>query len=101
MKFRGLKQNFHQLLNGDVVEWFWSYRRQHQILNWESLKSALLSKYHRFVSDYEIQGKIMERRQKQDESVEEFYNAIMTLKNQFRVQILDTEVVRMVKDNLK
>ena len=93
-------KNFHQLLKGDANEWFWTYRRQYNNLNWDHLRRTMLQKYRRFTSDYEIQGKILERRQRNNESMEEYMNAIVALKNQLKNEIPESELVRIVKDNL-
>ena len=95
-----LYKNFHQLLKGDATEWFWTYRRQYKNVNWDHLKKTMLQKYRRFTSDYEIQCKILERRQRNNESMDEFMSAITALKNQLKNEIPESELVRIVKDNL-
>lgn len=61
----------------------------------------MTKKYRKFESDYEIQRRIMDRRQNYSESAENFISEIILLKNQMRNSIPEKELVMMVKDNLK
>lgn len=96
-----LLKNFHQLLSGEAYEWLWSFRRQNPRCRWEQLKFSLEKKFKRHESDYEIQRKIMDRRQGYNESCEAFINDIIILRNQMKAPIPEIELVIIVKENLK
>ncbi|XP_075151748.1 uncharacterized protein LOC142225820 [Haematobia irritans] len=96
-----LLKGFHRLLSGSAYEWFWNFRRQNPNCTWDDLKCNLKRKFQRFESDFEIQRRIMERRQHYGESADTFLNEIVSLNNQMRVSIPENELVKMVKDNLK
>ena len=52
-------------------------------------------------SDVEIQCKIVDRKQKASESLENFLDALLLLRNQMRNRISELELVRIAKQNLK
>lgn len=96
-----LMKGFHHLVTGDAYEWFWSFRQQNPYCEWNQLKYHLIRKFRRFQSDFEIQRKIMERRQQPSESSDNYLAEIVKLKNQMRFQVPEDELVRIIKDNLK
>lgn len=96
-----LMKGFHHLVTGNAQQWFWDFRRQNPSCDWNHLRYHLLRKFRRYESDYEIQRKIMERRQQTSESADIYIAEIIKLQNQLRIAIPEYELVRMVKENLK
>lgn len=94
-------KGFHHLLAGRAYDWIWQFRQQNPLCEWEFLKYNLIKKFRNFESDFEIQRKIIERRQLPNETADIFISEIIKLKNQMRVPIPELEIVRIIKDNLK
>ncbi|KAI8124549.1 hypothetical protein CVS40_4887 [Lucilia cuprina] len=94
-------KDFQHLVTGGAQQWFWNFRRQNPSCEWPHLRYHLLRKFRRYDSDFEIQRKIMERRQHPTESADSFIAEIVKLQNQLKVRIPEYELVRLVKDNLK
>lgn len=94
-------KGFHHLLTGRAYDWIWEFRQQNPYCQWDHLKYHFKKKFRSFESDFEIQRRIMERRQLQSESADSYISDIVKLKNQMRIQIPEHEIVRMIKDNLK
>lgn len=96
-----LMKGFHHLVTGTASTWFWTFRMQNPTADWHTLKYHLIRKFRNFESDFEIQRRIMERRQAPNETTDCFITEIIKLKNQMRVHVDETELVKIVKDNLK
>lgn len=94
-------KGFHHLMTGRANDWFWEFRQQNPTCNWDHLKYHLIKKFRNFESDFEIQRRMVERRQMPSETADAYITEIIRLKNQMRVQIPEYELVRIVKDNLK
>lgn len=96
-----LTKGFHHLLSGEAYDWLWSYRQRYPGCQWDQLRQAMIKKFRRHESDYEIQCKIMERRQGYNENCETYINDVIKLRNQMRTPIPELDFVRIVKENLK
>lgn len=94
-------KGFHHLVTGNASAWFWSFRMKYPVCEWNVFKTHIIQKFRNFESDFEIQRKIMERRQLPNESADTFISEIFKLKNQMRIHVAEYELVRIVKDNLK
>lgn len=67
----------------------------------QTLKYHLIKKFKNFESGFEIGKRIMERRQAPNETADSFITEIFKLKNQMRVYVEESELVKIVKDILK
>lgn len=94
-------RGFHHLLAGAANDWIWDFRHKNPYSEWSQLKYQLIKKFRSFESDFEIQRRIVERRQGQSESADAYITEIIKLKNQMRSPISEHELVRTVKENLK
>lgn len=94
-------KGFHHLLTGRASEWLWLFRQQNPVCEWDHLKYHFIKKFRNFESDFEIQRKIIERRQLPSETADIYISEIVRLKNQMRIPIPEFEIVRIIKDNLK
>lgn len=92
---------FPQLLDGPAEDWYWMQRRLGRIKSFPDLKEAFLSQFRKFESDFDVQRKMMDRRQAPHESFEDFYNAVLRLRNQQREPLQEQMLVEMMKGNLK
>lgn len=94
-------KGFHHFLTGRAYDWIWEFRQQNPYCQWDHLKYHLIKKFRNFESDFEIQRRMMERRQLPSETADSFITEVVKLRNQMRVQIHEYEIVRIIKDNLK
>ncbi|XP_059220925.1 uncharacterized protein LOC131995808 [Stomoxys calcitrans] len=99
--FEALVKNFPQLLDGTALDWYWQQRRIAPFQSWDDLKNAFLCQFRRFESEFQIQKRIMDRRQQPQESFEDFFNAVVKLRNQQRFPYSERDLVEIMKGNLK
>lgn len=92
---------FPQFLEGPAEDWYWMQRRLGRIHSFQELKETFLSQFRKFESDFDVQRKMMDRRQGPHETFEEFCNAVLRLRNQQREPIPEQMLVEMMKGNLK
>lgn len=93
--------SFHLLLRGPAQEWFWVHRRLNDVSRWCDVKKALIEQFHRFDTDLDIHRKLLARRQQNQESFDDFYNAIMKLRNQLSDAMGEKDIVSILRGNLK
>ncbi|XP_065358730.1 uncharacterized protein LOC135952646 [Calliphora vicina] len=96
-----LLRSFHILLEGPALDWYWDYRKIVHINTWEELEKALLAQYRRFEQEHEIQMRILNRRQLPQETFDEFYNAVIKLRNQQQNPYVEEQIVEIMRGNLK
>lgn len=95
-------KNMHHFLRKAAHDWLWDYRRMNPNVNdWFSFKRALVKYFHKYESDFEIQRKILDRRQQHNESFDEFCNSVLHLRNQQNNPIPEQDLVDIMKGNLK
>lgn len=92
---------FHQLLDKPALDWYWNQRKFSHFRSWSDLERALLGQFQRYENEFQIQMKILNRRQLPQESFEEFYNAVIQLRNQQRSPYREEEIVEIMRGNLK
>lgn len=93
--------SFHQLLEGNALGWYWTHKRLYGFRSWSDIREAMLAQFRRFESEFEIQKKILERRQQAQETFEDFYNAVIALRNQQNTPYSEIDLVEIMKGNLK
>jgi hypothetical protein len=99
--FRLLSENCHLLFSEKARDWFWRYRDSVTKIEWGKLCKALKEHYVGHLDDYDIKELMKERKQQSTESFEDFYNAIMHLKDRLKMQIDEKEVMEIMRRNLK
>ncbi|XP_073816755.1 uncharacterized protein [Musca autumnalis] len=99
--YEELIKDFPQLLEGIALDWYWQQRRIAPFQSWEDLKAAFLSQFRRFDNEFQIQKRIMDRRQLPQETFEDFFNAVVKLRNQQRYPYSERDLVEIMKGNLK
>lgn len=94
-------RSFHVLLEGPALDWYWDYRKIVHINTWEELEKALLAQYRRYEQEYQVQMKILNRRQLPQEHFDDFYNAVIRLRNQQQTPYEEDQLVEIMRGNLK
>lgn len=91
----------HLLFDGKALQWFWRYHRQNDSIEWVQLSSSLKREYKDFDSDFDIKEDIRRRRQRFNESFEEFHDAILVLTDKLSSPMSDEELCETMIRNLK
>ncbi|XP_059217004.1 uncharacterized protein LOC131994293 [Stomoxys calcitrans] len=99
--YEELLRDFPQLLEGSALDWYWQQRRIAPFNHWGHLREAFLAQFRRFQNEFQIQKRIMDRRQLPNEPFEEFFNEIIKMRNQQRVPYNECDLVEIMKGNLK
>lgn len=68
-------KGFHHLVTGPASTWFWSFRMKYPTSDLHTVKHQLIRMFRNFENDFEIQRRIMERRQSPNESADAFVNS--------------------------
>ncbi|XP_073844614.1 uncharacterized protein [Musca autumnalis] len=92
---------FPQLLEGAAEGWYWMQRRLGRLNSFQALKQSFLAQFRKFESDFDVQRKMMDRRQGSQEVFEDYYNAMLQLRHQQREPMEERMFIDMMKNNLK
>lgn len=94
-------KNLNILLTGKAREWFWLYRKQAQSIVWEDFCAAIRYQYKDFKTDSDIREELRSQRQKPGENFEAYYDSISTILDRLKTPIPETELIEIVKRNLR
>lgn len=93
--------DFHLLLSGSARKWYWLQLQSGLITEWGSIKHSLLSRYKESRSNFELMRDLFERKQQVGESVDQFFEALTTLRLKLEQPISEYELIKIAKRNLK
>ena len=101
--FRPVLEHGHLLFTKRALSWYWDYRlqRQNQPLAWPSICSALKHRFCGHLSDLDIQDLIRNRKQKENESFDEFYYDVLNLCGTLEEPLSESKLVAILRKNLK
>lgn len=99
--FDELLREFPQLLEGSAESWYWQQRRIAPFRHWNELREAFLAQFRRYQNEFQIQKEIMGRRQMPNETFDEFFDAVLKMRNQQRSPYDENDLVEIMKGNLK
>uniref|UniRef100_A0A1B0GD97 Retrotransposon gag domain-containing protein n=1 Tax=Glossina morsitans morsitans TaxID=37546 RepID=A0A1B0GD97_GLOMM len=95
---------FHCLMAGQANKWYWQLmedREGESTFDYFSLKAELLNQFKAADSDYELIREVVERKQQQSESFEDYYAEIHDLTFRLRRKIPEPELIKIMKSNVK
>lgn len=93
--------NFHLLIEGQVQNWYWNYSSSHPFLNYHELLNALKIHYGSSESEFELNRKLNEVRQRETDSFEYFYNEVLRRNALLQTAKSDSELAQIVIHNVK
>lgn len=96
-----LVPKFHQLLDKPALDWYWNQRRLTNFRTFEEIAAALVAQYQRYGDEFQLQTQILSRKQYAHESFEDYFNTILSLRNQQRTPYSERDLIAIVKGNLK
>lgn len=97
-----LLATIHSLLKDEANTWYWNHMFQSRGNdNWQTFAQAMSKQFKDYKDDNDIRLEIIERRQRANESVEEFFQDIFWLRSRLQEPISDSSLVKIIKRNLK
>lgn len=94
-------RDFHLLVAGTVKQWYWALLQTTVISDWTTLRLALLNRYKTIRSNWELMQELVERKQRQGESIDEYFHNLNLLRARLEVPVAEGEMIKIAKRNLK
>lgn len=94
-------KNMHILLTGKARDWFWRYHKQVESIVWTEFCEALRFQYRDFKSSFDIREEIRNRKQKPNETFDEFFDAITVVMDKLPHSMSEGEVIEILTRNLR
>lgn len=95
-----LCRNASSLFESKAADWFWRYHRSVDTVSWNALCRALRQQYSDSRSDVDIRELIRDRKQKQGESFDNFYDAVVELTDRLKEPLSNDMLVEVLRRNL-
>lgn len=96
-------RNFFRCVKGSADTWYWSLVQKIDAaglkLSWEILQSALENDFGGRQSDADISNMMWSRKQKYNESFEDFFDEILKLNSCLSISKHDLEIINILKSN--
>lgn len=99
--FEILCKHAHTLFEEKALAWYWRFHRQNDHFDWDTLTRALRTHYKADFNDYDVLDDIRRRRQKYNESFDEFYDIISAMTDKLRIPISDVDLCEILIRSLK
>ena len=94
-------RDFHRLLKGEAIEWYWLSLKSNPCMTWPQLKDNLFRQFRNMKSDLELMRNLVERRQNAGESIDEYFLAMTKLRSMLRVEMDNQDLIRIIKRNVR
>ncbi|KAM8712458.1 hypothetical protein ACLKA7_012902 [Drosophila subpalustris] len=98
--FSLLCKNLHVILVGKVREWYWRFRKENPVVEWDAFCEVFKSQYHDNKDDDSILEDIRARKQKNGELFDTFYEDIMILVSRLSIPMDEYRLMQQLKRNL-
>lgn len=95
-----LCRNASSLFEGKAADWFWRYHRSVSRVSWNDLCMALKQQFSDSRSDVDIRELIRDRKQKQGESFDSFYDSVVELTDRLKESLSNDMLVEILRRNL-
>lgn len=99
--FSVICKNLNTLLTGKAKEWYWRFHKQSPSINWVEFCRAIRSQYKDFKTFFDIREELRNRKQKQNENFDTFFEAISAIMDRLPVPLSDEELVEILPRNLR
>lgn len=86
---------------GKARDWYWRYHKQVNVINWDEFCEAIRFQYRDFKSSFDIRDELRNRKQKQNESFDKFYEAISAIMDRLPTPLSELELIEIITRNLK
>ncbi|KAL7726522.1 hypothetical protein ACLKA6_001144 [Drosophila palustris] len=98
--FSFLCKNLRVILVGKVREWYWRFRKENPVVEWDEFCEVFKSQYHDNKDDDSILEDIRARKQKNGELFDTFYEDIMILVSRLSIPMDEYRLMQQLKRNL-
>ncbi|XP_051860062.1 uncharacterized protein LOC127565466 [Drosophila albomicans] len=98
--FEMLARYASNLFEGSASEWFWRYHRSVTRVRWIDLSIALRAQFSDGRTDLEIRTAISHRKQKPNETFDNFYEAIVNLADRLEQPMSEQSLLEVLRANL-
>lgn len=99
--YNPVEGNLHILLTGKASVWYWRYHQTVDKIDWESFCSALRYQYKDHKTLYDIREEIHNRKQRPNESFDDFYDAISAIADRLPSYLEEKELIEIITRNLR
>lgn len=95
-------QHAHILFEGKAEKWYWRYHRQTgNSFTWGDLCRNLRRQFKDTTSEYDLKEDMRRRKQRQNESFEDFLEILMGMSDRLETPLTEKEFIEMLIHNLK
>lgn len=94
-------KNLQILLSGKARDWYWRYRKQVQSVLWETFCDNIRSQYRDCKTAYDIREEIRNRKQKQGETFDVFFEAVSAMMDRLSSPMSEVELIEILTRNLR
>jgi len=105
VNFRGdfsiLTEHSYLLFKDRAWDWYWRYRLENENLDWPSMCTAMKAYFNDYRTNTDIMDSIRDRKQRSNENFDSFYYAILQLCDRLSSPLRETELVEILRKNLK
>lgn len=95
-----LCRNASSLFEGKAADWFWRYHRSVSSVSWRDLCRALRQQYGDSRTDVDIRELIRDRKQKNGENFDSFFESVVELTDRLKQPLSDDTLVEILRRNL-
>ncbi|XP_030382988.1 uncharacterized protein LOC115630524 [Scaptodrosophila lebanonensis] len=99
--FALLCDNASLLFEGKANDFYWRFHKAEQTVRWNSLCMALRKQFRDTRSDVDIRELIRNRKQKEKENFDGFYDAVVQLVDRLEQTLDETTLVEILRRNLR
>lgn len=96
-----LCKHVHLLFCGKAIDWFWRFHRNTTRLDWTILCDELRNEFCDSRTDYDLKEQIRNRKQRNGEKFDLFYDALLRISDGLQQPISNFELIEILKRNLR
>lgn len=96
-----LLNEIQHLLKGKALNWYWAFKESGAPGSWFELKRAMVKQFQDSRNDFDVRQAIGARKQKQNESFQDFYSAISELTLALSEPLRDFDLMLILHGNMR
>ncbi|XP_052858125.1 uncharacterized protein LOC128265919 [Drosophila gunungcola] len=100
-KFDVMCSNASALFEGKASDFYWRYHKSVQSVKWSELCGALRRQFRDTRTDVDIRELIRDRKQKEKENFDSFYDAIVQLTDSLECPLNEKALIEILRRNLR
>lgn len=99
--FSVICKNLNTLLTGKAREWYWRYHKLVSTVVWDEFCLAIRSQYKDMKSSFDLREELRNRKQKQGESYDSFFDALSIIADRLARPMVEEEFIEIIARNLR